>query len=181
MKVKQMKKRIQYMSVSLMLLVSTIFIGLVGTVGAIPPGIPGRPSGPTEGSHHVELEFRVSPVFAQSSHDISYNFIWGDSTNTWIGPFASGTGPVVATHEWTLVGMYQIQVQARDETTSETSELSEPLEITIVNLETPAMPEGPTKPEIGQLCEYSIPAIQAPSGHEVLYLFDWATISQPVG
>ncbi|MCX6666422.1 MAG: hypothetical protein NT038_10285, partial [Euryarchaeota archaeon] len=151
--------------------------GLVGTVSAIAPVTPGRPAGPSEGSHHVTFEFTVSPVYHPSSHNVSYNFSWGDGTNTWTGKFASGAGPVVASHQWTSIGTYQVKVQARDYDTglpADTSPFSLPLNITIVNLETPQMPDGPTAAAIGQLCEFNIPAIKAPYGHDVFYLFNWS-------
>ena len=169
-----MKTRTLNIGICFMLLTSTILLGLVGTVSATAPGVPGRPGGPSEGSHHVTFEFTVSPVFAQSNNQVNYNFSWGDSTNTWVGPFASGAGPVKASHQWTAVGVYQVKVQAKDATTSEKSAFSLPLNITIVNVETPQMPDGPTQADIHELCEFSIPAVKAPSGHDVLYLFNWS-------
>ena len=177
MKVKTMKTRILNTSVCLMLLVSTMLLGFVGTVGAVAPPTPGRPSGPTEGSNHVLINFTVSPVFATANHNVSYNFSWGDTTNTWVGPFASGHGPVIASHQWTANGVYSVTVQAKDYDTGSPTDISGwslPLNITIVNLVTPPMPDGPTAAAINELCEFSIPAITAPYGHDVLYLYNWS-------
>jgi len=174
MKVKTMKTRILNTSVCLMLVISTVLLGFAGTVGAVPPSTPGKPSGPTEGSNHVLLNYTVSPVYAQSSNNVSYNFSWGDGSNTWVGPFAGGIGPVIATHQWTANGVYSVQAQAKDATTSETTNFSLPLNVTIVDLVTPNMPDGPTAAAINELCEFSIPAIIASYGHDVLYLFNWS-------
>ena len=177
MKVKTMKTRILNTSVCLMLVISTVLLGFAGTVGAALPGTPSRPNGPTEGSNNVALQYTVSPVFAQSSHNVSYLFDWGDTTNTTVGPYPGGTGPVVAFHAWTANGVYQVKVQAKDYDTglpTDVSAFSLPLNVTIVNLVTPQMPDGPTAAAINELCEFSIPAIIASYGHDVLYLFNWS-------
>jgi len=114
MKVKTMKTRILNTSVCLMLVISTVLLGFAGTVGAALPGTPSRPNGPTEGSNNVALQYTVSPVFAQSSHNVSYLFDWGDGTTTnWmVTPTAS--------HQWTTPGEYQVKVKAKDSHDSET-------------------------------------------------------------
>lgn len=157
-----------------MLLIGTLFIGLVGTVSATPPSTPDQPKGPVQGGVHILYEFRVSPAYAYpSDHQLYYLFDWDDTTSSIVGPFDSGKGPVVASHTWTAVGVYDVTVQAIDATTSEFSPESEPWAITIHLLETPKIDEAPTVVGIGQLAEFSVSAIQAPFNHEVWYVFDW--------
>lgn len=172
-KVKHMKTKIASISICIVL-TSMVFMGLVGTVGATPPSTPLQPNGVSDGSHHVTYLFSVRAVYAQDSHEVLYNFSWDDGSYTLVGPFASGTGPVEASHEWTTTGVKQVRVQAKDNTTSELSGWSEPLNVSIVNLETPRMPEAVSdEAAIGELVEFQVSSVQAPFGHDVYYQFDW--------
>jgi len=118
-------------------LVSTSFIGLINTVGAAAPDNPGKPSGPSEGSVDVSYRFSVRGVNTTDNHDVLYLFDWGDGFDTgWLGPYPSKDQDLIrASHKWKESGDYQIKVKAKDNTTGEESNFSEPLMIHIIRLE----------------------------------------------
>jgi len=117
----------QFVSVGVcVLLVGTMFFGLVGVVGADAPPTPGVPKGPTFCNIDVEYQYRVGSVPSDGSTE--YFFDWGDgTTDSWVGPWT--------THVWTEYGRYEIRIKARNATTLEESDWSEPLEVVVDPLE----------------------------------------------
>lgn len=173
MEVKTMRQKLLTTLVCATLILTTL-LGLSGFAGAAAPSTPQRPNGPDEGSHHVLYEFSVRPVYDPESDNVFYWFDWGDGQNTgWLGPYPSGTGPIKASHQWTANGVYPVKVKAKDIGDNPTP-FGPSRNITIVNLETPDMPQADDdEAGIGELVEFWVPAVQAPYAHDVLYLFDW--------
>jgi hypothetical protein len=82
-------------------------------VGNLPPEIPQKPSGESEGVTKVEYTFSSSTTDPEGEQ-IFYLFDWGDNTTSeWLGPYNSGT-TVHADHVWNEEGDYEIKVLARD-------------------------------------------------------------------
>lgn len=94
----------------------------------IEPSKPDRPSGPTTGWVGREYSYSTSSVDPDGDK-IYYLFDWGDGSQEWFGPFASGE-MVTASHTWQEKGTYEIRVKARDEHGAE-SQWSDPLAITM--------------------------------------------------
>ena len=92
-----------------------------------PPEAPDQPEGPTYGYVGVEYTYSVDPVTDPDGDDVFYLFDWGDGTNTgWIStPNASKT--------WDEDGYFEVKVKVKDIYDAENE--SEPLEVTIVDLE----------------------------------------------
>jgi len=168
-----MNKRLLTTSISV-ILISTFLVCCIDITSAIPPGTPEEPRGPPQGSHHVTYNFSILPVYAQDNHDVYYWFDWGDSTNTgWFGPFPAGQGSIVADHQWTTTGVFQITAKAKDAVTSEESPWSPNHDMTVVNVETPGEITGPDTADIDELRLFTVVSVSAPYNHQVLYLFDW--------
>jgi hypothetical protein len=100
-------------------------------------------------------------------------FDWGDGSNSgWIGPYSSGqTG--TGSHNWTVLGTYNVKVKARD-IWGAGSIWSEPLVVTITDNTPPEIPEitGPTEGKPGN--EYLF-NLQTTDGEEqnIYYFVDW--------
>jgi subtilisin family serine protease len=70
--------------------------------------------GPKNGKVGVEYTYNTSAVTDPEGDDIYYLFDWGDGTySDWLGPFFSGESGSAA-HKWTIKGIFQIRVKARD-------------------------------------------------------------------
>ncbi len=81
--------------------------------GNLPPEIPQKPSGESEGVTKVEYTFSSSTTDPEGEQ-ISYLFDWGDNTTSeWLGPFNSGN-TVNAVYAWNDQGDYEIRVKAKD-------------------------------------------------------------------
>jgi hypothetical protein len=78
-----------------------------------PPASPETPTGDIKGGPNFDYEFTTSSTDPEGD-DILYRFNWdsGD-TSAWIGPYPSGE-VVTASHQWSIPGTYDIEVQARD-------------------------------------------------------------------
>ena len=82
-------------------------------VGNLPPEIPQKPSGESEGITKLEYTFYSSTIDPEGEQ-IFYLFNWGDNTTTgWLGPYESGD-TVNAIHAWIEEGDYEILVKAKD-------------------------------------------------------------------
>ncbi len=78
-----------------------------------PPDIPAQPEGPLNGTLNVTYSYTTSTIDPES-HQVYYQWSWGDSVDEWLGPFASGA-LAQATHEWSAAGDYTVKVKAKDE------------------------------------------------------------------
>ena len=142
MEVQNMKTKLTTLGVSIVLL-STIFLGLMGTAGAVAPPIPGQPTGPEQAAIGELVLISVDPVL-MVGHNVSYNFSWDDGLTTgWIGPYPPDWDDTIeAQHAWDFEGTYDVRVQAKNETSGEISDWSQPHNITIGETEEEE-PEGP--------------------------------------
>jgi len=94
-----------------------------------PPKTPTKPDGPPSGSVGNSYTYSSSTTDPEDDR-VYYLWDWGDGTNSgWNGPYTSGA-TVVASHTWTKIGRYKIQVQAKDDHNA-TSPWSPPLPITM--------------------------------------------------
>jgi hypothetical protein len=119
-------KTIKTLCVSAFLL-SMLLFSFVATVSAEVPEVPGIPKGPAHCQLEKEYRYRVGSVSADGE-DIEYFYDWGDGTNdSWVGPWT--------THTWTEYGRYEVRIKARDATTLEESDWSEPLEVVVDPIE----------------------------------------------
>jgi subtilisin family serine protease len=79
----------------------------------LPPDIPQKPSGESEGVTKLEYTFSTTTIDPEGER-ILYKFNWGDNTTSeWLGPFDSGA-TVNAVHAWSDEGYYNITVKAMD-------------------------------------------------------------------
>jgi len=136
------------------------------------PATPTQPDGPTEGIINEEYTFSSSTTDPEGD-DLYYMFDWGDNTNSgWIGPYTSGQ-TVQASHIWTAIGNYDVQVKAKDECGVQ-SGWSPSTTISIVENTPPNDPSinGPTNGEPGKTYLFRFTA-DDPSNHDVFFYVDW--------
>jgi eukaryotic-like serine/threonine-protein kinase len=99
-----------------------------GTFTDEPPVTPVQPSGTTSGDINVQYTYTTSTTDSEND-PIYYQWQFGTTTTTWIGPFSSGT--LVEQHfAFTNPGTYDIRVKAKDQYNQE-SPWSTPLSIAI--------------------------------------------------
>jgi hypothetical protein len=77
-----------------------------------PPENPTRPEGPLTGGTNIDY-FYTTTTTDPENQQVYYQWSWGDSIGSWIGPFASGA-TAQAIHQWNASGEYTIKVRARD-------------------------------------------------------------------
>jgi hypothetical protein len=76
------------------------------------PNIP-EIDGPSLGYEGVEYTFKFSSTDPEN-HDLFYNVVWDDNTNTgWIGPYSSGE-EISLKHIWNSKGKFTILAKSRD-------------------------------------------------------------------
>jgi hypothetical protein len=131
MEVHNMKTKLTTLGVSLVLF-STIFLGLMGTAVATAPPVPEQPTGPEQAEIGELVFISVDPVL-MVGHNVFYNFNWSDGYTTgWLGPYPPDwNDEIEAQHAWDVEGIYQVRVQAKNETSGEISDWSQPHDITI--------------------------------------------------
>jgi len=140
--------------------------------GSDPPETPEKPEGPDEWILYVDTTF--SSITTDPEEDsIYYMFDWGDGTNSgWVGPYGSGqTGE--ATHNWTVLGDYEVKVIAKDKNDIE-SNWSEPTIISIVENEPPEEPDiqGPSVAKVKRLLEFTFTASDF-EDHDIYFFISW--------
>lgn len=131
MEVQHMKHKLITLGVSLVL-ISTVLLGLTGTVGALAPPAPEQPTGPAQAGINTLVGITVEPIMGTGAN-LFYEFDWNDTTTTgWFGPFPPDRDePITAYHEWTTPGVYNVRVRAKNETSGEIGDWSLPHTITI--------------------------------------------------
>ena len=136
------------------------------------PVQPTKPVGPTNGIWNQEYTY-TSRATDPENDQIYYLFDWDDGSNSgWLGPYSSGqTG--TATHIWTVLGVYDVKVKARD-VWGAGSIFSDPLTVTITDNTPPAGPEitGPSSGKPGNQYLYNIVTTDA-QNQNIYYLIDW--------
>ncbi|DAC72530.1 MAG TPA: hypothetical protein DSN98_04635, partial [Thermoplasmata archaeon] len=139
---------------------------------SLPPAQPSKPVGPSLGIWNIEYSY-TSSTTEPDGEQIFYLFDWGDGTNSgWIGPYSSGQ-TVTATHIWTVLGVFDVRVKARD-IWGATSSWSETLVVTITDNNLPSIPDitGPTKGVPGNQYLFNFMSEDL-DGHNVFYFIDW--------
>ncbi len=112
-----------------------------------PPLRPAAPEGPSTG--YVQTEYTFTAVTTDPNEEmISYQFTWGDGTETEWSPYVPSGTPVSATHKWNLPATYQVRVRARD-TKNATTDLSPGHAIKIEKQPTPELQIDSIKGGIG--------------------------------
>jgi len=99
-----------------------------GTLDNEAPVIPDQPDGPTEGEIDVEYSFSTTTIDPDGDQ-VYYMWDFGDEQTNWIGPYDSGV-EVSENHIWTVPGIYEVKVKAKD-IFEEESSWSDILEVTI--------------------------------------------------
>ena len=94
------------------------------------PQTPQTPSGPDSGYRHTSYTYSTSTNDPEDD-DVRYIFYWGDGSSTSTNWYESGN-TVSASHQWSNLGTYQVQVQAQDCQGAYTA-LSSSLVVNIVN------------------------------------------------
>ena len=133
-------------------------------------------SGPING--YIKAAYLYSTqTIDPDEDDLRYNFYWGDGLVFPTGLVPSGT-TVNCYHVWDNIGKYTVRTEAIDEEGA-SSELSDPLDVTISNTppfnlppNPPNRPSGPTYGYVGRTYNYLAYTID-PNGDLVKYSFDW--------
>ncbi|PNX53695.1 MAG: hypothetical protein BV458_03065 [Thermoplasmata archaeon M9B2D] len=136
------------------------------------PTKPTKPVGQMLGIWNVEYPYTSSST-DPNGDQIYYLFDWADGSNSgWLGPYSSGQ-TVTASHTWTVLGVYEIKVRARD-IWGASSDWSDPLEVTITDNTPPEIPEitGTTEGKPGNEYLYSLLTTDM-QDQEVYYFVDW--------
>jgi len=95
------------------------------------PPAPDQPLGATTGFTDITYAYSVNPVEDPNGDPVSYNFDWGDGTNSgWITVTS-------AVHSWTAAGQYEVKVKAQDDS-GITSDWSPARTVTIAEQEQPS-------------------------------------------
>ncbi|MCU0850795.1 MAG: hypothetical protein MUC80_05925 [Candidatus Thermoplasmatota archaeon] len=77
-----------------------------------PPDNPMKPEGPTAGGTNIDYTY-TTMTDDPESQQVFYQWSWGDSSSSWIGPFNSGA-TMQTTHQWNASGDYLVKVKAKD-------------------------------------------------------------------
>ncbi len=141
-------------------------------VSSPPPTVPTKPAGPSLGIWNIEYSYTSSST-EPDNEQIFYQFNWGDGSNSgWIGPYSSGqTG--TGSHIWTVLGIYNVTVKARDIWGS-SSAWSEPLTVTITDNTPPSVPQitGPAEGKPGKPYLFNL-LTQDAQDQNIFYYVDW--------
>ena len=105
---------------------------------SLPPHQPGKPSGPATCTTGVACTFTASTNHPQGD-SVWFQFDWGGAVGNWGGPVACDS-LFQEQHVFDSVGTFSIMVRARD-AQGDTSEWSEPLDVSVVRPEPPAKPD----------------------------------------
>jgi hypothetical protein len=136
------------------------------------PVQPTKAVGATTGIWNQEYSY-TSRATDPENDQIYYLFDWDDGSNSgWLGPYSSGqTG--TATHVWTVLGVYDVKVKARD-VWGAGSIWSETLTVTVTDNTPPAAPEitGPSSGKPGNQYLYNIVTADA-QNQDIYYFVDW--------
>ena len=139
-----------------------------------PPNTPSTPSGPTSGYVDITYTFTAHTTDLDGD-DISYQFDWGDGTQSgWSSWVSSGT-PVSMNHSYSSEGTYYVKAKAKD-IHDALSDWSNPHSISISEINnppyTPSEPTGPSSGYVDSLYSFSSSATD-PDGDNIAIRFDW--------
>jgi hypothetical protein len=139
---------------------------------SLPPETPQKPNGPEEWVLDLEATFETITADPEGD-EILYMFNWGDGNNSgWLGSFASGE-TAVASHKWTIIGVYEVKVMAKDIYQYQ-SNWSEPAVISIIENSPPnkATIIGPKVGITKKYHDFSINSTDS-NEHDLYYYVNW--------
>ena len=87
--------------------------GLAVRIGAFPPRVPRRPSGPDTVAVGDSVRFASSSVHPLGE-SLRLQFDWDGELSEWTGPVGSGAW-VYVKHAYSVAGTFQVRARARDE------------------------------------------------------------------
>jgi hypothetical protein len=137
--------------------------------GNSPPSVPPQPTGPSELPLNEIGQFCTTGSTDPDGDPIQYVWDWHDGT-TW-----TVTVTKCASHAWTSVGRYCVDVYAQDTITPVPARSPcHYVDIVVGNAPpgVPSTPSGPSSRLVGQQGTYCTSAID-PESDAITYLFDW--------
>ncbi len=128
--------------------------------------------GPSTGSPGDTLVFTATSTDPDEDV-VSYLFMWGDTSSVdWTPAYGSGVG-VTRQHCYSEPGEYEVSVRARDEHDAESDwSASLTVAVGVTAPERPSTPEGPSRCEPDESCQFSSSA-RHPEGLPLMFQFDW--------
>jgi len=141
-----------------------------------PPDTPSSPSGPSSGDPGVSYSF--STTTADPNEDqISFQFDWGDGTQSNWSSFVDSGGSVTMSHSWSGQNTFRVKVRAKNSHDAQ-SDWSAAHEITIGQPpDTPSAPTGPDSGSPGTSYSFTATATD-PNGNQISFQFDWGDGTQ---
>lgn len=139
-----------------------------------PPAQPTKPNGATLAVWHQEYSY-TSTTTDPENEQIFYLIDWDDgNTSGWLGPYSSGQA-ITASHTWTVLGVYDVKVKARD-IWGAASVWSEPLVVTVTDNTPPEAPDinGPPQGQGTPGNPYLFNLVSSdPQNDMISYYIDW--------
>jgi len=138
-----------------------------------PPDPPEIPSGISGGRINIAYDFITSAIDPDGD-SISYQFDWGDGTQSVWSSFRFNGASVTMSKSWSQTGTYLIKAIAKD-TRGALSDWSDELIITISTNNPPnipSIPDGPLTGSINLLYNFTTSSSD-PDGDSISYQFDW--------
>lgn len=145
---------------------SPCFAVTIGTAETV--STPSEPSGPASLCIGVPGNYTTGGAFSNLSHEVEYQFDWGDGNQS---PWGAAAG----SHDWPQ-GSYCVQSRARCVThPSIVSNWSvcHTVNVAEETIATPAIPIGPTNGSADDTLSYTTSGGSSSCGHAVEYQFDW--------
>jgi YVTN family beta-propeller protein len=138
-----------------------------------PPNIPSAPNGFSNGYINTLYNFTTS-TSDPDGDSISYQFDWGDGTQSEWSTLRPSSASIMMSNEWSQAGVYLVKARAKD-IEGALSDWSEGHTITISNNNPPDIPSTPNGPSSGQVDTiYNFTTSSTdPDGDSVSYQFDW--------
>jgi len=133
---------------------------------------PQTPTGPSTGNVDETLSFSTSGAESNLSHDLEYQYYWGDFE------YSNWSSSNSASHSWSGTGTMFVKARARcEEHTDIVSEWSNAKQVIISQashtVSTPNTPSGPDSGEVDESLSFSTGGATCNQGHSVQYRFSW--------
>jgi YVTN family beta-propeller protein len=166
-----MKQTLVKITTSILILASVLIIDCKKSNN--PPNPPEIPSGSSSGRINIAYDFITSAIDPDED-SISYQFDWGDGTQSVWSSFKLCGASVTISKSWAQIGTYLIKAIAKD-TKGALSDWSDECVVTISANHTPNIPSIPSGPATGSvnLLYNFTTSTTDPDGDSVSYQFDW--------
>jgi YVTN family beta-propeller protein len=166
-----MKQTLVKITTSILILASVLIIDCKKSNN--PPNPPEIPSGSSSGRINIAYDFITSAIDPDED-SISYQFDWGDGTQSVWSSFKLSGASVTISKSWAQIGTYLIKAIAKD-TKGALSDWSDECVVTISANHTPNIPSIPSGPATGSvnLLYNFTTSTTDPDGDSVSYQFDW--------